>query len=180
MARPYQPSLLRLLHGICAVVALLAWWSGGLVYSRFDGRWGRLPLELSGGWIDWHGTIGVLLLPLAVLFALYALSLGRRRLRRPANLIPLLALALAIGSGKLMDEDWLRHGELDHTVYGLHLLAWLLLALAMGWHLLGALRLGGVPLLVSMLRLQQRPGDGPADWPGQIRRVLAARSSNAP
>ena len=44
MARaPYQPSLLRLLHGVTALLVLGAWLSGLFVYSRYDGRWGRLP-----------------------------------------------------------------------------------------------------------------------------------------
>ena len=47
MPRPYQPSLLRLLHGATALLALAAWLSGLVVYSSFDGRWGRLPLNLA-------------------------------------------------------------------------------------------------------------------------------------
>ena len=62
MPRPYQPSLLRLLHGATALLVPLAWLTGLLVYSASDGRWGRLPL--------------------ALLFALYALTAGRLRLRR--------------------------------------------------------------------------------------------------
>jgi hypothetical protein len=170
MARPYQPSLLRLLHGGTAALALVAWGSGLLVYNRYDGRWGRLPFTPPGEWIDIHGTLGVVLLPVALLFGLYALSLGWRRLRRPANALPLLALSLAVGSGKLMQEDWLRDGELQHAVYGVHLLAWLVLALVVLAHLGSLWRLGGQPLLRSMLSLRTRAGDLPGDWLGQIRR----------
>lgn len=104
MNRPYQPSLLRLLHGSSVLLALAAWLSGLVVYTRHDGRWGRPPLTLSGDWIDIHGTIGVLLWPVALLFALYALSLGLRRLRQPANAAALLALALAVGTGRMRNN----------------------------------------------------------------------------
>jgi hypothetical protein len=169
MARPYQPSLLRALHGATALMVPLAWLSGLLVYSRYDGRWGRLPWTPGGDWIDIHGSLGVLLGPLALLFGLYALCLGRHRLGNPANAVALLALALAAGSGKLMDEDWLREGQLLHGVYGLHLLAWLLLGLAVLWHVAGVLVRGGLPLARSMLSLRSRQGDRPRDWPRQIR-----------
>ena len=122
MARPpYQPSLLRLLHGVTAMLVLGCWLSGLIVYSRYDGRWGRLPFTPPGSWIDLHGLAGFLLLPLGLAFAAYALSLGRPRLRRSTNAMALGALALAVASGKLMDEDWLRDGQLHHLAYGLHL-----------------------------------------------------------
>lgn len=152
MPRPYQPSLLRLLHGLTAALLPLAWLSGLVVYSRYDGRWGRLSFVLPGDWIDLHGSIGVALWPVALLFGLYALSIGRWRLRQVGNALPLLALALAVGSGKAMQEDWLREGQLHHLAYHLHLLAWLALALAVGVHLLELLRRGGWPLLLSMVK----------------------------
>jgi hypothetical protein len=170
MPRPYQPSLLRLLHGATALLVVGAWITGFLVYNRFDGRWGRLPLGLSGDWIDIHGTVAVVLWPLALIFALYALTLGRSRLRHPANLIALLALALAVGSGKLMREDWLEDGELGHGVYAVHLMAWLALAGAVMTHVGSVLTRGGRPLAASMATLELRPRDHPRDWLGQIRR----------
>ncbi|MFM7085764.1 MAG: cytochrome b/b6 domain-containing protein [Cyanobium sp.] len=172
MARPYQPSLLRLLHGITALLVPLAWLSGLLVYSRHDGRLLRLPLSLSGDWIDIHGTIGVLLWPVALLFVLYAISMGRARLRQPANAIALIALLLAVGSGKMMQEEWLRIGALDHWIYSLHLVAWLLIAVAVALHLIAAWRRGGMPLLRSMASRSVRSNDRPGDWPRQIQRAL--------
>jgi hypothetical protein len=162
--------MLRLLHGATALLALGAWTTGLLVYSRFDGRWGRLPLALSGEWIDIHGTVAVVLGPVALLFALYALTLGRPRLRQPANALALGALALAVGSGKLMEEDWLRDGELGQAVYGVHLLAWLLLAGAVLSHVAGVWARGGGALAGSMVSLELRPRDQPADWLAQVRR----------
>jgi hypothetical protein len=173
MARPYQPSLLRLLHGTTALLVPLAWLSGFVVYNRHDGRWGRLPLPAGGDWIDIHGTFGVLLWPVALLFVLYALSLGRRHLHRPANAVALLGLALAVGSGKLMNETWLRDGKLHHTVYALHLFAWLAIAAAVLAHVGSVLGRGGLPLARSMFHLAARPDDRPRHWPRQVRRFFA-------
>lgn len=179
MARPYQPSLLRLLHGANALLVPLAWLTGLLVYSTYDGRFGRLPFTLPGEWIDRHGTVGVLLWPIALLFGLYALTAGRPRLRQPVNAIALLALVLAVGSGKLMDEDWLRDGRLQHAVYSVHLLAWLLIALAVVLHVAAVLQRGGWPLARSMASVQLRAGDLPGQWFGQIRRSLKGQTPGA-
>lgn len=175
MPRPYQPSLLRLLHGATALLVVPAWLSGLLVYSSADGRFGRLPFRFPGEWIDLHGTVGVVLWPIALLFGLYALSIGRARLRQPANALALLALGLAVGSGKLMEEDWLRDGQFDHLIYSVHLSAWLLLAGAVILHLLSVLQRGGWPLAGSMASVQLRPGDLPGNWFDQIRRIFKAR-----
>jgi hypothetical protein len=168
-ATPYQPSLLRLLHGAMVLLVPLAWLSGFVVYSNHDGRWGRLALVIPGDWIDIHGTIGVLLWPLALLFTLYALSLGRSRLNTPAHAGALLALALAVGSGKLMDENWLRTSQLDHLVLNLHLTAWLVIAGAVTWHLVTVLQRGGLALASSMLQRQVRASDQPRQWPAQVK-----------
>ena len=152
---PYQPALLRLLHGLTAALVPLAWLSGAVVFAKHDGRWFQLP-ALPGDWIDIHGTLAVLLWPVALLFSLYALSAGRARLRQPANAVAMLALVLAVGSGKLMQEDWLRTGQLDALPYHLHLLAWFLLSGAVIWHLTAVLRRGGWPLAASILKLRVR------------------------
>jgi hypothetical protein len=60
-------------------------------------------------------------------------------------------------------------------VYAIHLLAWLLIALAVGLHVLTVLQRGGVPLARSMASLQLRPGDLPGDWWDQIRRSLNSK-----
>ncbi|MEB3199532.1 MAG: cytochrome B [Synechococcaceae cyanobacterium] len=171
MKRPYQPSLLRLLHGLTAALVACSWLSGLLVFLRYDGRWPGWRLPLPGDWIDVHGSFGVGLWPVALLFAVYAITLGRRRLANPANALALLALALAVASGKLMQEDWLREGQLQQPIYAVHLAAWLLLALAVPLHLGGVLRRGGWPLASSMLRLSIRPEDGPRRWPAQLRQI---------
>ncbi len=68
-ATPYQPSLLRLLHGVTALVVPLAWLSGLVVLINHDGRWVQLP-AVPGDWIDVHGTIGVVLWPVRCCCAL--------------------------------------------------------------------------------------------------------------
>ena len=84
MARPpYQPSLLRLTHGVTALLVLAAWLSGLFVYSRYDGRWGRLPFTPGGNWIDLHGQAGFLLLPLGLAFAAYASAWAGRACGAP-------------------------------------------------------------------------------------------------
>jgi hypothetical protein len=168
--RPYQPSLLRLLHGAMALLVPLAWLSGLIVYANHDGRWGRLGWQIPGDWIDIHGTLGVLLWPLALLFGLYSLSLGRFRLNQAANAAALLALALAVGSGKLMNEDWLRSGQLDQLAYSLHLLAWLLIVAAVLWHVAAVVSRGGIGLASSMFHLRLRSNDHPRHWPSQVSR----------
>jgi len=175
MGVPYQPSLLRLLHAGTGLLVVAAWLSGLAVLLTLDRRFGSLPFPLPGDWVDIHGTAGVVLLPVALLFLIYAVTVGRRRLRRFTNLVPLLALVLAIGSGKLMDEDWLREGQLHHLVYKVHLSAWLLLAITVVLHLLGSLRLGGLPLLGSMVQLGWRPNDAPTAWWGQLCKGITGR-----
>jgi hypothetical protein len=170
MPRPYQPSLLRVLHGATALLVGGDWATGLMVYSQFDGRWGRLPLAFPGEWIDIHGTVGVVLWPIALLFVLYALTLGRARLRHPANALALGALVLAVSSGKLMQEDWLRQGDLTQGIYAVHLLAWLAVALAVALHVGAVLRRGGLSLARSMASLQVRAQDRPGDWFAQVRR----------
>lgn len=170
MARPYQPSLLRLLHGGTAGLVAITWLSGLLIYSRYDGRWGRLPFAVGGDWIDLHGTAGSMLLPVALLLGVYAFILGFRKLLRSSNAVALGALALAIGTGMGMNGDWLEAGNLHELLYTMHLGAWLLLTLALATHLGGVIKLGGWRLARSMFSPRLRGGDWPWHWPGQLLR----------
>jgi len=175
MAKPYQPSLLRLLHGATGLMVSAAWLSGLVLLLTLDRRWGSLPFALPGDWVDIHGMIGVVLLPIGVIFGVYAITIGRHRLGKATNLVPLLALLLALISGKLMQEDWLRDGQIHRAIYSLHLSAWLLMAIAVILHLIGALRRGHWPLLQSMLQLGWRPNDSPTHWWGQLQRTFGRR-----
>jgi len=168
MAAPYQPSLLRVLHGATALLVATGWITGLLLLGSFDGRWGRLPFTLDGEWIELHARVGLVLALVLLLFVPYSLTLGAGRLRRFANGLPLLALVLAVGSGLQMESEWLVNHATTPLPYALHLTAWLLLAVSVPLHLIGAVRRGGWPLAASMLSLRLRPHDGPRHWPGQL------------
>jgi hypothetical protein len=172
MAAPYQPSLLRVLHGATAVLVAIGWITGLLLLGSFDGRWGRLPFTLDGEWIELHGYVGLVLALVLLLFVPYALTLGAGRLRRFANSLPLMALLLAVGSGLQMKSDFLVNHATTPLPYALHLLAWLLLAVSVPLHLIGAVRRGGWPLAASMVSLRLLPHDGPLHWPGQLLRYV--------
>ena len=95
---------------------------------------------------------------MAGLFAVYACTASRWRLRQAANAVPLVALLLAVGSGKLMEEEWLEHADFNHLVYHVHLLAWLLITAAVIWHVGSVLRRGGPALARTMLGLKGSQG----------------------
>jgi len=172
MVGPYQPSLLRVLHGAAALLVGLAWVTGLVLLGGLDGRFGRLPFAADGDWIELHGHLGVVLALVLLLFGAYATTLGASRLRRIGNLLPLLALVLAVGSGLLMEEDWLVDQRQIAPIYGVHLTAWLLLALTVPAHLVATLRRGGWPLTMSIWSLRLHPNDGPAHWPAQVLRFI--------
>lgn len=172
MARPYQPSLLRVLHGLTACVVLLAWISGSLLLLGADHPQGAMSLPQMADLGEQHEAIGLVLVPPSLLFALYAITAGRTQLRQAANLLPLLMLVLALGSGLLMDRDGLFSGDLHHLVKNVHVFAWAGLALSVLWHLLAMLRRGGLPLIRSMLSVRVQTHDRPIHWPGQLLRSL--------
>lgn len=185
-SRPYQPLLLRLLHGVNAAIALLAIISAFWVYNTYDGRFGRLSLPQIVDIIGIHGTFGkLLLLGVMPAFALYSFHKGQQRLIQPdsfaklaqinkpigwyslhriVNTLMLLALAFALVSGSQVKEEWLPAGDLTHLWYALHLAAWVVLVLCLAVHCLIGAKVGGAPLLLSMFDTQYRPEDSPAKW----------------
>ncbi|MFH7030909.1 MAG: cytochrome b/b6 domain-containing protein [Heteroscytonema crispum UTEX LB 1556] len=61
-SQPYQPLLLRILHGMNAVLIIGAAITGFLVYDSWDRRFGGLSLtQANRSLIDIHGTFGLLL-----------------------------------------------------------------------------------------------------------------------
>lgn len=189
--KPYQPSLLRFLHGVNALLVIAALISGYWVYDTFDGRFGKIPLPRINPIIDYHGTIGWLLFFLfAPLFVIYSLWLGRKKLvqkdsiaqltqvgkpiwwislHRLTNTVMIGAILFAVISGKFMDETWLPQGQLQHLAYSLHLLSWATMLVCLAVHLLMSAKVGGVPLLLSMSSLKVRPDDQPKFWFQQLR-----------
>lgn len=191
---PYQPLLLRLLHGLTGVCLLLAIATAFWTYNVYDGRWGTLPLPDYRAIEGIHGTFGVYTLLIFPAFLVYACRRGQRRLwqvqswqklmgfgqgkagrpqwwynlNRGTNTLALLALLFALFSGKMMDEKWLPQGELDHFWYSAHLVSWGVMVGAIALHLLLNAKVGGAPLLLSMVRFKFRAQDDPRRWPEQV------------
>lgn len=189
--KPYQPSLLRFLHGVNALFVIGALVSGFWVYDTFDGRFGKISLPRINPIIDIHGTVGLAFFLFAPLLMIYSLWLGRKKLihkdsiahlsnnigkpiwwislQRITNTVMLGAIAFAAVSGKLMDETWLPRGELHHLAYSFHLAAWATMLVCLALHLLMSAKVGGVPLLLSMSDYKVRPDDHPKLWVKQLR-----------
>lgn len=192
-SHPYQPSLLRLLHGINAVIALLAIITSFWVYNNFDGRFGKLPIPQINDIIGIHGTFGLTFLLVMPLLALYSFHIGHKRLvqtdsfakltqvgkpiwwyslHRIVNTVMLLAATFSLITGRMMKEEWLPTGELNQIWYQLHLLGWAILVVCLVLHLLMSAKVGGVPLIVSMFSFKYRSEDAPATWLQQIRSIF--------
>lgn len=189
-SQPYQPFLLRVLHGLTGGFAIAAILTAFWTYDTYDGRWGRLPLPKFAEIEGIHGTFGLWTLLLFPFFVLYAFRRGHKRLIQPdfaaklaqfgkptwwytlhrlMNTLAVLALTFAVFSGKMMDETWLPRGELNHGWYYAHLSSWLILVVCIALHLLMSVKVGGVPLLLSMLSYRFRPDDSPVLWRSHIR-----------
>ncbi|MGK7938008.1 MAG: cytochrome b/b6 domain-containing protein [Xenococcaceae cyanobacterium] len=184
-SQPYQPFLLRILHGLNGLLAIAAIITAFWTYDTYDGRWGRIPLPKFTEIEGIHGTFGLWTLLLLPLFVVYAFNRGQRRLiqsdsinkltqfgqliwwytlHRLVNTLSIFALTFAVFSGKMMDEKCLPQGELNHTWYYAHLLSWLILVTCIALHLLMSVKVGGLPLILSMINWQFRSKDSPALW----------------
>lgn len=183
--QPYQPLLLRLLHGLTGLFLIAAILTAFWTYDIYDGRWGRISLPYYREIEGIHGTFGLYTLLIFPAFVLYAFHRGQRRLIRPdslakltqvgkpiwwytlnrfINTLALIALTFALFSGKMMDETWLPRGELNHGWYYAHLISWMVMVIAIAIHLLMNAKVGGMPLLMSMLNWQFRHKDSPLLW----------------
>lgn len=188
--KPYQPSLLRFLHGVNALIALLAIITSFWVYNTFDGRLVKLPLPEINDIIGIHGTFGVAFLLMMPAFALYSFHVGHKRLvqsdslakltkigkpiwwyslHRIVNTVMLIAATWALITGRMMKEEWLPTRELDQIWYKFHLAGWVILVVGLMIHLLMSIKVGGLPLIISMFEFKYRPEDSPATWLQQIR-----------
>lgn len=123
---PYQPALLRILHGVAAILTVLALISGFWVYNTYDKRWGSLALPVLADIQDIHGTIALTFLLFLPVFALYSFHLGYRRLvqeqsfsqwkqigkpvwwlsiQQFVNTLMLIAATFAVVTGRMMKEE---------------------------------------------------------------------------
>lgn len=180
--KPYQPLALRLLHGAIAALIMLAIVTGVVIYNVYDGRIGHLPIPTIPRIMGIHKLFGRSFLLIMPFFALYSFHAGRRRLiqadsiqqlsitgktiwwyslHRIVNTLLLLGAAFALVSGREMDEGWMSRGELAHVWYTLHLASWVIITICLATHLLMSVRIGGVPLLLSMIHFKYRSYDRP-------------------
>ncbi|MBH8551884.1 cytochrome b/b6 domain-containing protein [Nostocaceae cyanobacterium CENA357] len=195
----YQPFLLRILHGVSGILAIAAIITGFLVYNTFDGRFGKILIPRVDAIIDIHGTFAVMFFAALPAFALYSFHAGNKRLlqedslknltqvgkpiwwvslQRIANTLMLIASVLAVVSGRMMKEEWLPIGELNHSWYYLHLSAWIVIVCCLAIHILISSKVGGLPLLVSMFLLKVRPEDSPSYWLNRVRNWWSNLSAN--
>ncbi|UBF25023.1 cytochrome b/b6 domain-containing protein [Kovacikia minuta CCNUW1] len=157
LTQPYQPLLLRILHGLTGLFLMAAILTAFWTYDTYDGRWGRIPLPPYKDIEGVHGTFGLWTLLIFPAFVIYAFHRGQKRLVQPdsfttltqlgtpswwytlnrlTNTVALLALTFALFSGKMMDETWLPKGELNHAWYYAHLIGWVIMVAAIALHLL--------------------------------------------
>ena len=190
---PYQPLLLRVLHGINGILVITSIITGFLVYNTFDGRFGQVLIPRIDPIQDIHGTVALFFLLLLPAFVLYSFHAGERRLLQPdsiqnltqvgqpiwwlslqriINTLMLLSSVLAVISGRMMKEEWLPTRELDHLWYYCHLIAWVIMVCSLAIHILMSAKVGGAPLLLSMWSWKFRPGDSPKNWYSRLRSWL--------
>jgi hypothetical protein len=200
-SQPYQPLLLRILHGVTGLSAIIAIITAFWTYNTYDGRWFKIPLPDFEEIESIHGTFGLYTLLIFPLFVIYAFHRGQKRLIQPhfldnlrqigkpiwwynlhrlINTLTLLAVTFAVFSGKMMDEKWLPNGELNHLWYYLHLISWGILVICLLFHLLMTAKVGGIPLFLSMLNWYFSTEDSPRNWSKYIsnfrhnwRRILS-------
>jgi hypothetical protein len=182
-AKPYQPLALRLLHGSIAILILLAIATGIFIYNIYDSRIGHLPIPTIPRIMGIHKLFGRAFLLVMPFFALYSFHAGRRRLlqsdslgqlskigkpiwwytlHRIVNTLLLLGATFALVSGREMQESWLKQGDLDHLWYSLHLASWVIMFGSLAAHLVMSIKIGGIPLLLSMVHLRYRFVDRPS------------------
>jgi cytochrome b561 len=187
--KPYQPLWFRILHGITLILIIGALVTGFWVYNTYDGRFGRLYLPKPVDVQDIHGKIAIAVLLLFPFFAVYSFHAGQRRLVQPdsvsslakvgkpiwwvslqriMNTIMLIAATFSIISGRQMQEEWLPKGELYHLWYSLHLIAWAVLFACLALHILMNAKVGGLPLLSSIIDGRIRAEDSPKLWPQRL------------
>ena len=186
---PYQPLLLRLVHGLTALFLILAMITAYWTYDVYDGRWGHIPLPKFEEIEGIHGTFGLWTLLIFPLLVFYGFHQGKKRLiqantfsnlthinqkgwsyhlHRVINTFMLISLTFAVFTGKMMDEKWLPNGELDHVWYSVYLLSWVILFFSLGYHLLISAKIGGFGFFVSMFNWLYKPQDNPKLWKNHL------------
>jgi hypothetical protein len=184
MARqPYQTLIFRCLHGSQGLLAAAGMITGYWLYNTWDQRFGHIPLpQASEAIVELHEDIGGLFVSLCLLFMGYSLFAGRRRLvqakslqqlgnighpiwwyslHRFVNTGLLIMGLLIIVSGDALSDDVLEQGR----AYTLHLVAWAGMVLLTVAHVGLSLKVGGIPLVLSVVNMRVRTSDSPSRWP---------------
>ena len=197
MARtqPYQPFMLRLLHAGQGILAILGMLTGYWLLNTWDPHFGGLPLpDATESAIEWHEEIGGVFSGAIALFIVYSLWAGRRRLIPPksfkhltsggknigtpawwyalhclVNTSLLIFGSLAVISGDDLGQTVLENGVFSDWGYALHVLSWLGLLLCTLLHILLSLKVGGVPLVLSIVSIKIRAKDHPRHRPQRLK-----------
>lgn len=198
-SRPYQPLIFRIVHAANGILVFGSLITGFWLYNTWDHRFGQLPLpDSSSQLFKVHHNIGELVTAIFVVFFLYSLIAGRRRLIQPRSvkqlphlskpsgqyalhrlintgLLGMLILSLVsarqFGGAKVLVE-----GEWNNVWYSLHLFAWASIAMLVVLHLLSSFKVGGWPLLQSMTDSHVRAKDSPNQWPRRLKQWFQSLS----
>lgn len=191
-SKPYQTLIFRCLHAGQGVLAILSILTGYWLFNTWDHRFVHLSLlpKATESIIDFHSEAGGLFTGAITIFIVYSLWAGRRRLIQHKSLNKLTKVgkpawwyslhqlvntgllvmgALAVLSGEEMSDDALMTGNFTDLAYSLHVLSWLGMILLVVLHILLSLKIGGVPLVLSVVSLQVRAKDWPSAWPQRFR-----------
>lgn len=189
-SKPYQTLIFRCLHAGQGILALLGILTGYWLFNTWDHRFGHLPLpNATDAIIEFHEEIGGLFTGAIVVFIAYSLWAGHRRLVQPKSLGKLTKIgkpawwyalhqfvntgllitgALVVLSGEEMSEDAMIGGHFSDFAYSLHIGAWAGMTLLTIFHLLLSVKIGGMPLLLSVVSLKVRAKDWPTYWPQRL------------
>ncbi|MEA5540529.1 MAG: hypothetical protein WAN66_24680 [Limnoraphis robusta] len=83
LSHPYQPLLLRILHGVTGICAIAAILMAAWRYDTDDRRFSRIFLPKLEAIEGIHGTFGLWTLLIFPVFVVYAFRRGQKRLIQP-------------------------------------------------------------------------------------------------
>lgn len=193
--KPYQSLIFRLIHAGQGILALLAMVTGYWLLNTWDPQFGGLPFpHAPKAAIEWHEDIGGVFSGAIALFIVYSLWEGRRRLIQPKSIKHLTRLdntmgtpawwyalhrlvntgllifaSLAVISGDDLGQNVMKQGVFANWGYALHVFSWLGLLLGSLLHILLSFKVGGVPLLLSIISVRIRDPDHPRYWPHRLQ-----------
>ena len=169
------------------MLAILGVLTGYWLLNTWDPHIGHLPFPAaSDAVVDLHDEIGGLFASALGIFVVYSLWAGRRRLvqaksleqltkvgkpiwwytlHRIVNTGLLILGGLVVLSGEELDDDAMVQGIFSDWAYALHVFAWLGIVVLTLLHILLSFKVGGTPLLLSVLSLKVRQKDWPTYWP---------------